>query len=131
MRNNSNHTVAAFLATAFVILAYVVLSLSSCGSSYDTNSIGREIPVPEGYSLIAVSSFGKYGDNPTFYCQNDTTSRVYICDDGIVQDEIIVPDGYTLVAVSAYGQYGGNYTYYCQNNETGQVFACDLDRLSN
>ena len=88
-------------------LAFVALCLcllTSCATSgvvvyEDTGNL----VIPEGYTLVAASAYGVYGNNVSFYCQSNGNGSVYDCSGGVIGQQIPIPAGYRLVAASAHG----------------------------
>ncbi len=113
--------------TFFRVLIAVVVLLVACNSepAKITLDVGAQILIPDGYTLIGVSSWGEFSAHETFYCKNNKTGRAYVCNDRTISTEIIVPDGYTLVDVTGWGRFNYHPIYYCQKNGTNAIVVCN------
>lgn len=116
-------------AISTVIVIGVLFVLVSAFSYDETQPeilvVGQEIFVPDGYTFVDASAFGKISSYPTYYCRHNDSGRIFICTDGVIGKEIVIPDGYTFLGASAFGEISSFPTYYCLQNSTGRVFICD------
>lgn len=103
--------------------------LASCallvGCANGVPTVGSEVLVPQGYSLIEASSYGQYVSSETLYVRNDSNGRVFELNGTQLGRELVFPEGYALAAVSAYGRYVENRTFYCKKISTGRYFKCN------
>jgi hypothetical protein len=87
-------------------------------------SIGGGLPIPAGYTFVDASAWGRFSGTTKWYCQENTSGRIFDCTNGKIGQEYIFPQGYEFIGASAWGEFGPNTTYYCQNQQTLVVYFC-------
>ncbi len=90
-----------------------------------------KIPIPAGYRLIAVASYGRFIESRTYYCQEIGTHKVVTCNDGSVGDEISIPEGYSLVGVSAYGDTVATFNFFAKKTAHMKFTNVNLKNSNN
>lgn len=120
-----SYVIAGIISVAFLVV--IVTAIDYDDTRPEVLTVGEEIAVPDGYTFVDASAFGKIQSYPTYYCSNNETGRIYVCTDGVIGREIVIPDGYTFVGASAFGEIQSYPTYYCKQNSTGRVFICKTD----
>lgn len=116
-----------------VVLCIVTVLLVLCWGRVRSDSnpentnelvIGSSLAVPNGYTLIAASEYGRFFGVSTFYVQQNVSGRIYVLKNGQIGAEVVLPHGYTLAGVSAYGEHYAIRTFYCRNITTDETFEC-------
>lgn len=87
---------------------------------------GTEITIPNGYTILDMSEFGRVlPSSTTYYLKQNSSDRIFAFRDGDFQYEITPPSGMALVGVCSFGEILGFVTYYCQDKTTGKIFKCN------
>lgn len=128
MRTNKLAWFLSYVISTILVIGIAIVVIDAMGREKSNQiklTVGQEIVVPEGYTFVDASAFGKISAYVTYYCKEDASGRIFVCTDGVIGKEIVIPEGYTFVGASASGEISSYATYYCMHNASGRVYICD------
>ena len=112
-----------FFPAVFVLGVIAVILIGTYSLVKELNAKPEELRlqseylIPDGYTFLAGANHGLFADKATFYCTQNSTGKVFVCDNYKAGRQIIPPKGYTITGVSS------DY-FLCTEDSTGKLFTC-------